>query len=186
MVRFLLRAILLAVTVTASLDAQVVLNEILASNRFTNADEDGDPSDWIEVLNTGSVRVDLEGYARWNRFTPKVVSSLEVGDPVDMRVCMLKLGGLTISQREWLRAIEPPHRLVWGMSMLGGGIVAERVQTVTALADGRSRYRTEDTIEGPLAPLAYLFTGSSVQAGFDAVAEGLEAEVMRRAKERAA
>lgn len=126
--------------------------------------------------------VDLDGYARWNRFTPKIDSTLEVGDPVDMKVCMLKLGGLTIAQREWLRAFEPPERLVWGTRMLGGGIVAERVQTVTAIGEGRSRYRTEDVIEGPLSPLAFLFTGSSVQAGFDAVAEGLKREVEGRSR----
>lgn len=123
-----------------------------------------------------AVLTDLDAYPDWNPFTPSMRSTLEVGEPVDMRVRMAKLG-LTVRQRETVRAVEPPARLVWGEDMMGGLVRAERVQTLTDLGDGRTRYRTEDVIEGPLGPLVFLLFGPSIQAGFDGVAEALAARV---------
>lgn len=40
----------------------LVINEILASNSETMADQDGEFEDWIELYNNGSVSIDLEGY----------------------------------------------------------------------------------------------------------------------------
>src|SRR5262245_50352517 len=40
----------------------VVLNEVMASNGRTLADEDGDTPDWIELYNPSPTRVDLSGY----------------------------------------------------------------------------------------------------------------------------
>ena len=45
-----------------TLDAQIVINEIMASNRVTLEDENGDGSDWLELYNTGDVTVDLKDY----------------------------------------------------------------------------------------------------------------------------
>ena len=41
-------------------------------------------------------------YQAWNPFTPECVTSLEVGQPVDMRVRMAKLG-FSVQQRETVR-----------------------------------------------------------------------------------
>ena len=41
--------------------AGVVINEVLALNHFTNTDEDGDSSDWVEILNAGDREFKLEG-----------------------------------------------------------------------------------------------------------------------------
>ncbi|MBN1442533.1 MAG: chitobiase/beta-hexosaminidase C-terminal domain-containing protein, partial [Planctomycetes bacterium] len=47
---------------------QVVLNELLASNRFTSFDEDGDSSDWVEIHNpSGLVTAHLERYGLSDR-----------------------------------------------------------------------------------------------------------------------
>jgi hypothetical protein len=46
----------------AWLPAQVVINEIMASNNATTADEDGTFADWIELFNAGTEAVNLEGY----------------------------------------------------------------------------------------------------------------------------
>jgi hypothetical protein len=40
----------------------IAINEVMASNAMTIADEDGDFEDWIEIFNFGDVPVDLEGY----------------------------------------------------------------------------------------------------------------------------
>ncbi len=42
--------------------ASVVVNEIMADNRSTLADGDGDYSDWIELYNNGDVTVVFDGY----------------------------------------------------------------------------------------------------------------------------
>ena len=40
----------------------VVINELMASNELTAADEEGEFDDWIELYNNGSSSVDLSGY----------------------------------------------------------------------------------------------------------------------------
>jgi len=43
-------------------DYPVCINEIMASNSSTIADEDGDYEDWVEILNLGDQSIDLEGW----------------------------------------------------------------------------------------------------------------------------
>lgn len=43
-------------------DYCVCINEIMASNSSTIADEDGDFEDWVEIYNHGSEAIDLEGW----------------------------------------------------------------------------------------------------------------------------
>jgi hypothetical protein len=50
------------VILTFSLHCQVVINEFMASNGSVLSDENGDFSDWIELFNSGSDEIDLEGY----------------------------------------------------------------------------------------------------------------------------
>jgi hypothetical protein len=127
------------------------------------------------------VLTDLPSYPAWNPFTLQVRSSLEVGAPVDLRVRMARFFGLTVGQRQTIRAVEPPRRLSWGMRMMGGLIRAERHQTLEPLEGGRTRYRSEDTIEGPLGALVFWLFGPSIDAGFEAMTTALAAETTRRA-----
>jgi hypothetical protein len=60
-VSFLLAVGLVCVTCRV-LPAQVVINEIVASNRLTIEDEDGDGSDWVELYNRGDQAVALGGF----------------------------------------------------------------------------------------------------------------------------
>jgi len=48
---------------TLLLGQSLLLNEIVASNRSCLSDEDGDTPDWIEIINTSSATVDLQGFA---------------------------------------------------------------------------------------------------------------------------
>jgi hypothetical protein len=43
-------------------NATLVINEILAQNNTTNVDEAGQYEDWMELYNTGSAAIDLEGF----------------------------------------------------------------------------------------------------------------------------
>ena len=49
-------------TDTGPSDATLVMNEILAQNNTTNVDEAGQHEDWIELYNTGTATIDLEGF----------------------------------------------------------------------------------------------------------------------------
>ncbi|MGV3774699.1 MAG: CotH kinase family protein [Verrucomicrobiales bacterium] len=57
------KALLLASLSISSASAQIIISEFMASNTRTLADEDGDYSDWIELLNLGSTNVNLNGWA---------------------------------------------------------------------------------------------------------------------------
>lgn len=43
-------------------DTQVILNEVMASNRYTLADEDHEFSDWVELRNDGDFPVNVQGF----------------------------------------------------------------------------------------------------------------------------
>ena len=45
-----------------SATARLYITEFMADNRTTIEDEDGDASDWIEIFNSGTDPVNLEGY----------------------------------------------------------------------------------------------------------------------------
>lgn len=51
-----------AVLTGQTAQSPVVVNEVMAVNGTTLQDEDGAYSDWVELYNTGSERVDLTGY----------------------------------------------------------------------------------------------------------------------------
>ncbi|MEM1120834.1 MAG: lamin tail domain-containing protein [Bacteroidota bacterium] len=44
-------------------DSDLVINELMASNEATAADQDGEFDDWIELYNNGTESINLEGYA---------------------------------------------------------------------------------------------------------------------------
>ena len=47
---------------STSIEAQVVINEVMSKNDNTISDEFGEFSDWIELKNTGDVSIDLTGF----------------------------------------------------------------------------------------------------------------------------
>ena len=128
------------------------------------------------------VLTDFARYPEWNPFTPEVRTSLKVGDPIDMRVWMSGMR-FHLWQREQIREVRPGELLRYGMTSLSPAILhAERVQTLEALPDDRTRYHTEDTIGGAISPLAFLLFGGSLEDGFSSMARAL----VQRAEERAA
>ena len=46
----------------STVNAQVVINEVMSSNVIVNEDEDGDASDWVELYNMGGSAVNLNGF----------------------------------------------------------------------------------------------------------------------------
>ncbi len=49
-------------TITNPTVGDLVINEFMASNDITQADQDGEFEDWIELYNNGTSMIDLEGY----------------------------------------------------------------------------------------------------------------------------
>lgn len=123
-----------------------------------------------------NVLVDFPAYPDWNPFTRTVTCTGALGTPVRMRVHMRGL--LTLTQVETLHLWERPTRLGWKLDIGARWLLwAERVQSLTPLPDGTTRYVTVDEIGGLLGPLVHLLFGAAVQAGFDGVAAGLKARV---------
>ncbi|WP_193214510.1 chitobiase/beta-hexosaminidase C-terminal domain-containing protein [Luteolibacter marinus] len=60
-------AFLALITCPGHLRGEVTLNELQSANDSTLLDEDGDPSDWIELLNRGGQAVDLTGWGLSDR-----------------------------------------------------------------------------------------------------------------------
>lgn len=55
--------------ITTSTQAQLVINELMASNDSLVADEAGEYDDWLEIYNRGDDFVNLSGYFLSDRFT---------------------------------------------------------------------------------------------------------------------
>ncbi len=132
------------------------------------------------------ILTDLPGYTRWNPFTPRAVSTLEIGAPIDMRVRLMPF--YTRGQREFVSELSPLRRRVaWGMHMgkadWGRG---HRTQEIMRLDERRCRYVCEDNIGGRLRPLIISLFGGAMQRGFDDVAHALKKEAEQRARAGAA
>lgn len=132
------------------------------------------------------ILTDLPGYTRWNPFTPRAVSTLEIGAPIDMRVRLMPY--YTRGQREFVSELSPLRRRVaWGMHMgkadWGRG---HRTQEIVRLDAGRCRYVCEDNIGGRLRPLIIGLFGGAMQRGFDDVALALKKEAELRTRAGAA
>ena len=117
------------------------------------------------------VLVDLDRYEAWNPFTPKVVTDLDPGSPVEITVV---LGGKRVMQVEEMVEATPPERLVWKTTW-GGPLLlrAQRTQTLEPLGGGGTRYVSEDVMHGPLVPLVHWIHGRSLTDGFQAMADAL-------------
>ena len=117
---------------------------------------------------------DLENYLDWNPFTPRVESSLGLGDAVHLYV-RLRPGGTKLSHRvEYVSASEP-YRLCWGMKLGSAFLLkAERCQVLTAIDAHRTHYATEDRMSGLLTPLVIALFGGAMQRGFADCASALK------------
>jgi hypothetical protein len=119
------------------------------------------------------ILTDLKSYAAWNPFTPRVESTLRLGDPVHLYV---RLRGERLSHRvEYVSANERPVRLCWGVTLGAPFLLrAERCQTLTRIDERRTRFVNQDVLRGWLAPLVMRLFGPAMQRGFESVATTLK------------
>jgi hypothetical protein len=118
------------------------------------------------------ILVDLDHYEAWNPFTPRVESTLRVGDPIHLHV---RMSGERLMHRVETVTRNQPHTLGWGTKMGGGFLLsAERIQVLTAIDEDRTRYMTQDSFTGWLRPLVLGLYGKAMERGFADCAMGLK------------
>jgi hypothetical protein len=119
------------------------------------------------------ILTDLERYHEWNPFTPRVESSLMVGDPVTLQVRMRR--DRELIQVERMTACEDQRELSWGLQMVAPIVLAtNRRQLLEPLAGGRTRYTTANEFRGALVPLVMLLYRRDMQRGFSEAAKALK------------
>lgn len=118
------------------------------------------------------ILVDLDRYGEWNPFTPKVETTLRIGDPIHLQV---RLVGERLTQRvEWITRNEP-YTLGWEMKLGARFLLyAERVQVLTVLDEARTHYMTEDRFSGWLRSLVVGLFGKAMERGFRDCGLGLK------------
>lgn len=120
------------------------------------------------------VITDLARYPEWNPFVVACESTLEVGDPIAMRVRLFARWAQ--SQREWILEHERGRRLCYGLPRSRiGALVSRRSHEVFAGSQSRARYVSRFELGGWLAPLVALLLGRRLRAGFAAMSAAIAA-----------
>ena len=128
-----------------------------------------------------AVLTDFSRYGEWNPFVPEARCDLRPGGAIEMQV---RLRDKPQFQREWVNSVGPGQTFSYSMKPVPlGALRSERIQTLEALADGRTRYTSQFEIAGWLQPLITGIFGEGMRKGFEGMALGLkqraEAEAAR-------
>lgn len=121
-----------------------------------------------------SILRDIERYPEWNPFTPRIETTMKIGDPVILHVAMHP-GKPTMRQPEVMTSYVEGEELGWGTTMgLPIFLKANRTQRLTEISPSRCQYRSVDTFAGLLVPMVMAFYRVHVQRGFDETARALK------------
>ena len=115
---------------------------------------------------------DLDGYGRWNPFTPRIRGELRVGERL---VLWARVGPFLMPLLERVEVIDEARELTWGTTWPLGLLRGSRWQRLTPTPEG-CRYETGETFHGHLAPLVAIFAGGLVQRGLASVAAALASQ----------
>jgi uncharacterized protein YndB with AHSA1/START domain len=123
-----------------------------------------------------AILTDLDRYAEWNPFTPKIETDFTIDGPITLHVSFD--GGPTQRRVEVLRRWAPGEELRWTMTMGPAWFFrSDRTQRVEPLVESlgatRCRYVSELRFAGLFAPVVTALYGAKVQRGLDALAAGL-------------
>jgi hypothetical protein len=121
-----------------------------------------------------SILRDIERYPEWNPFTPRIETTMKIGDPVILHVAMHP-GKPTMRQPEVMTSYVEGEELGWGTTMgLPIFLRANRTQRLTELSPSRCHYRSVDTFSGLFVPMVMALYRVHVQRGFDETARALK------------
>ncbi len=122
-----------------------------------------------------SILVDIPRYGEWNPFTPRIDTTLKIGEPVILHVAMKGRGQKTMRQPEVMTSFVEGEELGWGTTMVHRTVLhANRTQRLEDLGGGRTRYVSVDRFAGAIVPLVMALYGKHVQRGFDETARALK------------
>ena len=128
------------------------------------------------------VITDLPRYPEWNPFVVEVRSSLEVGEPIAMRVRVLPF--FAQPQRETVLECLPQQRLCYGVAGVPlNALRSLRYHELRPAGPERTHYCSHFELDGWLAPLTRMLLGGRLERGFDAATRALKerAEILQRA-----
>lgn len=129
------------------------------------------------------ILADVAGYGAWNPFTPRVETTLRVGDPIHLYV---RLRGDRLTHRVEYVTRNQRYTLGWEMKMGARFLLhGERIQRLTPIDAQRTHYLSEDAFGGWLAPLVLALYGRVVERGFGDCALGLKKAAESRDREGA-
>jgi len=124
------------------------------------------------VARVWGILTEFDRYGEWNSFTPRVETTLRIGDPIHLHVRLV--GGRLLHRVEIVTRNEP-WTLGWEMKLLARFLLhSERVQTLVAIDEHRTGYATENRFTGWLRPLVLALFRPQLQRGFDDCALGLK------------
>jgi hypothetical protein len=118
------------------------------------------------------VLIDLNHYAAWNPFTPRVETDFQLGSDVVLHV-RLKPGKPLHRQTERMLAFAEGEKLAWGIDR-AFPVRTIRVQELERIDAQTTRYYTSDAFQGVLMPLVMAMYRGAIQRGFDDVARALK------------
>ena len=120
-----------------------------------------------------TVLTDFDRYAEWNPFNVGMTTEFEMGAAVHMEVALV--GSRTQRQTEYITTLVPGQKVCWSMNRTPAWLIrATRCQLLEPLGEGRTRYTSDDTITGILAPLVMLVYGRAMQRGFESACTALK------------
>lgn len=120
---------------------------------------------------------DLAQYPQWNPFCIECHSTLQPGDPIDMKVKLMAKPQL---QREWVQEYVEGKRFAYAMKPAPlGALSSLRSHDVEAIDASHTRYRSYFQLHGWLKPLVLGLLRSRLEIGF----AGMTAGIQRRAEE---
>ena len=118
------------------------------------------------------ILTDFERYPQWNAFTPHVVCSKVVGDPVILLVRLREDSKLSAVHLT-LNHFEDSRAFCWGSQ--SWALRANRCQSVEALGANRTRYQSAETFSGLLVPVVMILQRRKLMRGYESAAQGLKA-----------
>ena len=148
------------------------------------ADTDWEVSHTIDIDAKPSIvwglLVDLDGYSKWNRYSPNVTGILAEGEVL---VVEAHLDDEVQHVKSLVLSIKPGQELCWNtyswFKFLANGM---RCRWLTAMPDGGTRLLHHEVMQGPLAWLVERLYRERIERGLALVNNSLAAEAEAREK----
>lgn len=120
--------------------------------------------------------VDIDNYAQWNVFTPRVETSFEVGSPITLYVRLSRaFPNSLLEQKETVAVFEENSRMCWRSELVAAwNFNTFRCLEILTNDEGKTVLRNSMRYEGVSWPALYPLTLGSVMDGFEDLSVGLK------------